>query len=137
MDLCLWSSLGSLLLNFAVKPPIAPILGCVLLPDNKVASFDNQKNVYVHELEGGFRIRKIISEVDISSMCVSRLGKPYALFLRNDGLIEMIDTRTVSMVKVFKMKSYGQFVIRATFGGEGEEFVASGSEGESPGREVG
>lgn len=57
------------------------------------------------------------------------MEKPYALFLRADGLIEMVDVRTMEMIKVFKMKGYGHFVIKATFGGKNEEFVASGSEG--------
>ena len=74
-------------------------------------------------------VRGSSSEIDLSSLCVSRLGKPYALFLRKDGLIEMVDARTMEMEKVFKLRSYGHFIIKATFGGENEEFVASGSEG--------
>ncbi len=61
-------------------------------------------------------------------MCPSRSGK-YALAVRNDGVIEMLNTKNMDMVKAFLMKSYRQFVIKATFGGKHEEFVASGSEG--------
>jgi hypothetical protein len=119
--------------KFKLDDPMVPILGCVILPGTQnIATFDNQKNVYVHDLESKMLVRGSSSEVDLSSMCVSRLGKPFALFLRKDGLIEMVDVRTMEMVKVFKLKSYGHFIIKATFGGENEEFVASGSEGVSP-----
>lgn len=64
-------------------------------------------------------------------MCASKLGKPYVLFLRTDGLIEMVDVTSMKMVKVFKMNSNGHFIIKATFGGKEEEFVASGNEGMS------
>jgi hypothetical protein len=134
MNLCLWSfdeAVGwELAYTFTFNDPLIPILGGVILPGTEnFASFDNAKNVYVHELKSAMKGHGSSSEVDLSSMCVSRLGKPYALFLRKDGLIEMIDVRTMEMVKVFKLKSYGHFIIKATFGGENEEFVASGSEG--------
>jgi WD40 repeat protein len=129
MNLCLWSVDGISIHKFALE---APILGCVLLPDDKVASFDNRKHIYVHDLQTKKMVKVSNSEVELSSMCSSKLGKPFALFLRKDGLLEMIDVRTMELVKVFKMKSYGNFVINATFGGEEEEFVASGSEGKFP-----
>jgi hypothetical protein len=137
MSLCLCSAIDGLILRAFPVLPKAAFLGCVLLPDFKVASFDNEKNIYIHDIQTKSHIQRMMSEVDISSICVSGLGKPRALFLRSDGLIEMIDTKTMDMVKVFKLKNHGHFVIRATFGGKGDEFVASGSEGERPGRVVG
>ena len=130
MSLCLWSLGGTLIHKFKLDDPMVPLLGSVILPGTQtVASFDNQKNVYIHDLESKMLVRGSSSEIDLSSLCVSRLGKPYALFLRKDGLIEMVDVRTMEMEKVFKLKSYGHFIIKATFGGENEKFVASGSEG--------
>ncbi|KAG0651669.1 putative WD repeat-containing [Hyphodiscus hymeniophilus] len=131
MSLCLWSASST---HPVCKFPVrAPLLGCVLLPDKKIASFDNKRNVYVHDLDLKQQVELRKVDMDLSSMCVSELGKPHALMLRNDGWIEMIDVRSMdmmtNMVKVFKMKNYGTFVIKATFGGEDEEFVASGSEG--------
>jgi hypothetical protein len=43
----------------------------------------------------------------------------------------MVDVTSMKMVKVFKMNSNGHFIIKATFGGKEEEFVASGNEGMS------
>ena len=118
MNICLWSRNGTLIHKFTLFDPMVSILGSVILPrTQKVATFDSQKNIYVHDLETKIQAQGSSSEVNLSSMCVSRIGKPQALFLRTDGLIEMVDVRTMEMFKVFKMKGYGHFVIKAMFWG--------------------
>ena len=126
LSLCLWSADGIPICKF---PLDAPILGCVLLPDNKIASFGANRRIFIHDLDTKKQMRVKIADLELSSMCASKLGKPYLLLLKSDGLIEMADSKTMEMIKVFKIKSHGTFVIKATFGGENEEFIASGSEG--------
>jgi len=134
MSICSWSfgRFPMRLVNkYTLGTPLTPILGGVILPDtNKILTFDHKKNFYTHDLEDGDNTgRQSTAETELTSMCVSKIGKPYVLVVRKDGLIEMLDSKTVQPVKVFKMKRCGEYVIKATFGGENEEFVACGSEG--------
>ena len=46
-----------------------------------------------------------------------------------DGEVQLLDIRTANLVRRFEGQKQGNFIIRSSFGGAGENFVLSGSEG--------
>jgi hypothetical protein len=46
-----------------------------------------------------------------------------------EGEIQLIDLETASVVRRFSGQKQGEYVIRSTFGGAGENFIVSGSDG--------
>jgi WD repeat-containing protein 26 len=63
-----------------------------------------------------------------TSVSVSRDSK-YILVNLEEGQIQLIDIETTEVVGHFRGQRQGKFVIRSGFGGAGENFIVSGSEG--------
>lgn len=104
---------------------------CAISPDGRrlvVADTDSKIHVF------DFRTYE-------EDYCLSLSSKPTSLAISRDskhmlvnlkqGEIHLIDLETTTVVRRFKGHKQGEYVIRSTFGGAGENFVVSGSDGRS------
>jgi hypothetical protein len=66
----------------------------------------------------------------LTSVSISRDSK-YMLISQNPNWIRMVDIDSGEEVRVFEGHVQEQFIIRSSWGGANEAFVASGSEGEA------
>lgn len=64
-----------------------------------------------------------------TSISISRDSRLLLINLPQQGMAQLFDLRKREVVQTYKGHSGGSFMIRSTFGGADENFVASGSEG--------
>lgn len=126
-QLCHWSVRGPLL--FRCKGSFR-VQDCAISPDGRrLVAADTD-----------FKIHVIDFETYDEDYCLSLSSKPTSVAISQDskhlivnlaeGEIQLIDLVTADVVQKFSGHKQGQYVIRSTFGGAGENFVVSGSEGE-------
>eukprot|EP00656_Telonema_subtile_P043685 TRINITY_DN5000_c0_g1_i3.p1 TRINITY_DN5000_c0_g1~~TRINITY_DN5000_c0_g1_i3.p1 ORF type:complete len:444 (-),score=59.28 TRINITY_DN5000_c0_g1_i3:193-1524(-) len=101
--------------------------------DRKIRLFPtNPLSVEVPAPEASSVEVAVAEQSSITSVCVSRDGSMALVSLCSDdpsnNPLRLWDLRNRSLVREFQGHTQGRYVIRSTFGGEGNTFVACGSE---------
>lgn len=97
-------------------------------PDGRwLVAMDDQCTLHVYNAV----TRELAYELDVSarptSVCISEDSR-HLLVNKRDGEAQLIDLETRISVQKFLGHTGGEFLIRSSFGGANESFVASGSE---------
>lgn len=106
------------------------VADCAISPDGRrLVAIDTESNVHVFDFRTYEEDYCLSLPCKATSVTISRDSK-YMLVNLSHGEIQLIDLETTAVVRRFRGQKQGEFVIRSTFGGAGENFVVSGSEGE-------
>lgn len=104
---------------------------CAITPDGtRLISSDHEDKLYVYDLASRAEEYCLSLKNHITSVSVSNDSRYVLLSLRNNE-IQLMDIETTEVVRRFDGQKRGEWVIRSRFGGAGENFVVSGSEGTS------
>ena len=126
-QLCHWSIRGSSLYMWKGAFRVAD---CAISPDGRrLVAIDTESNVHVFDFRTYEQDYCLSLPCKATSVTISRDSK-YMLVNLSHGEIQLIDLETTAVARRFRGQKQGEFVIRSTFGGAGENFVVSGSEGE-------
>ncbi|KAJ5182460.1 hypothetical protein N7492_000076 [Penicillium capsulatum] len=124
-QLCLWSIRGPSLYMWKGAFRVAD---CAISPDGRrLVAIDTESNVHVFDFRTYEEDYCLSLPCKATSVTISRDSK-FMLVNLSQGEIQLIDLETTNVVRRFRGQKQGEFVIRSTFGGAGENFVVSGSE---------
>lgn len=106
------------------------VADCAISPDGRrLVAIDTESNVHVFDFHTYEEDYCLSLPCKATSVTISRDSK-HMLVNLSQGEIQLIDLESTTVVRRFRGQKQGEFVIRSTFGGAGENFVVSGSEGE-------
>jgi len=126
MGLCLWSIDGLLLHDFEVGQRV---MGCAFAPQSRSIIAFGRESVFVYDHKTfQLLVKKDLDvyDFDIQGVSVSS-GSPYAL-LQIKGKLLVMSLETLEIVEMFEKEHETQFVIKSSFGGAQNKYVACGSE---------
>jgi WD40 repeat protein len=132
--LCLWSLDGELL--YAWKAGWR-VQDCAISPDaQRLVAVSGENEIYVFDFVTKEKIyNKTVTAEKLTCINVSQ-DSAYILINRSDNEVQMLEIDTAAMVQRYIGQKQGRYVIRSIFGGAGENFVVSGSEGWSYSPEI-
>ena len=128
-QLCHWSMRGQPIYTW---PGGFRVQDCAITPDGRrliAADVEGKVHVYnffTHEEEYCLPLRSKPTSVSVSR------DSRHMLVNLSEGQIQLVDIDSTDVSRRFRGQKQGSFVIRSTFGGAGENFVVSGSEGKHP-----
>jgi WD repeat-containing protein 26 len=126
-QLCHWGLRGQRPLY--VWPGGFRAVDCAITPDGtRLIACDEKDKLYVYDLETRVEEYCLCLKSKITSVSISKDSK-YVLVNLIDNQIQLIDIETTEVVRRFYGQKQGEWVIRSCFGGAGENFIVSGSEG--------
>lgn len=125
-QLCHWSVRGSPLHmwkgGFRVQD-------CAISPDGRrLVAADTDSKIHVFDFRNYEEDYCLSLSSKPTSLAISRDSKHMLVNLK-EGEIQLIDLETAGVVRRFSGHKQGEYVIRSTFGGAGENFIVSGSDG--------
>lgn len=104
---------------------------CAITPDgSRLLAADVTGNLHVYDFETHAEEYCLPMKSNITSVSVSSDSK-HALISLGEGVIQLLDLDTTEVIRRFRGQKQGEYVIRSRFGGAGENFIVSGSEGMS------
>jgi WD40 repeat protein len=125
-QLCLWSIRGPSIHRWKGS---FRVQDCAISPDGKrLVAADTDFKIHVFDLDSREEDYCLSLSSKPTSVTISRDSKHLIVNLA-EGEIQLIDLDTTDVVQRFRGHKQGEYVIRSTFGGAGENFVVSGSEG--------
>jgi len=128
-QLCHWSIRGPSLYRWKGT---FRVQDCAISPDGKrLVAADTDFKIHVFDFNSYEEDYCLSLSSKPTSVAISQDSK-YLIVNLAEGEIQLIDMGTFEVVQRFSGHRQGQYVIRSTFGGAGENFVVSGSEGKSP-----
>lgn len=102
---------------------------CSITPDGKrLIVISTEKDIYVYNFITKAEEYRLKLKSNLTCLTVSADSKEMLVNVV-DNEIHLLDIETASLVRTFEGQKQGQYVIRSTFGGAGQNFVISGSEG--------
>ncbi|KAJ5536052.1 hypothetical protein N7513_009238 [Penicillium frequentans] len=124
-QLCHWSVRGSPLHmwkgGFRVQD-------CAISPDGRrLVAADTDSKIHVFDFRNYEEDYCLSLSSKPTSLAISRDSKHMLVNLK-EGEIQLIDLETAGVVRRFSGHKQGEYVIRSTFGGAGENFIVSGSD---------
>ncbi|KAJ5114060.1 hypothetical protein N7456_002594, partial [Penicillium angulare] len=124
-QLCHWSIRGSSLHmwkgGFRVQD-------CAITPDGRrLVAADTDSKIHVFDFKTYEEDYCLSVSSKPTSIAISQDSKHMLVNLK-EGEIQLIDLETTAVIRRFKGHKQGEYVIRSTFGGAGENFVVSGSD---------
>lgn len=127
-SLCHWSMRGSSLHTW--KDGFRT-QDCAISPDGRrIVAADTAAKIHVFDFNTHEKEYSLALQSKATSVTISQDSKHMLVNLA-DGEIQLIDMDTTAVVRRFRGHQQGNFVIRSVFGGAAENFVVSGSEGNS------
>ncbi|CAI7678555.1 unnamed protein product [Penicillium manginii] len=124
-QLCLWSIRGPSIHRWKGS---FRVQDCAISPDGKrLVAADTDFKIHVFDLDSREEDYCLSLSSKPTSVTISRDSKHLIVNLA-EGEIQLIDLDTTDVVQRFRGHKQGEYVIRSTFGGAGENFVVSGSE---------
>lgn len=105
------------------------IQDCAITSDGRrLVAADVEGKIHVYNFRTHEEEYCLVLKSKPTSVAVSQDSR-YMLVNLSEGQIQLVDLETMDVVRRFQGQKQGSFVIRSTFGGAGENFVVSGSEG--------
>lgn len=102
---------------------------CAISPDGeRLVVIDAEKHLYVYNFHNYEKEYQFTFPCKSTSVTISR-DSQFMLVSLIDGEVQLLDIKTANLVRRFEGQKQGNFIIRSSFGGAGENFVLSGSEG--------
>lgn len=102
---------------------------CAITPDGRrLLIMDRDSGIYVFDLETFRQEYSIDYKSKLTGLALSRDGESAIVNLAK-GEVHLLDVKTGTLLRKFIGQKQGKFVIRSDFGGAGDSFVLSGSEG--------
>lgn len=123
--LCHWSMRGRPMYTW---PGGYRVYDCAITPDGRRLIAIEQSKIHVYNLQAHEEEYCVPLKSPPTSITVSRDSRNVLVNLA-EGQINLIDIETSTVIRRFRGQKQGQYVIRSAFGGAGENFVISGSEG--------
>lgn len=127
MQMCLWDLKGHRLHawsgNYRARH-------CCITPNGRwLVAISMDRRIHVYD----FRTREVDYSIpmkgELSCLSISRDSRHMLVNVADE--IQLLDIETAEVVRRYTGQKQGQFVVRSSFGGAGENFVVSGSEGKS------
>jgi WD repeat-containing protein 26 len=104
-------------------------LDCAVSPDGeRLVVIDSEKGLHVYNFHTYEKEYQFTFPCKSTSVTISRDSK-FMLVSLTDGEVQLLDIKTANVVRKFEGQKQGKFIIRSSFGGAGENFILSGSEG--------
>jgi hypothetical protein len=104
---------------------------CAISPDGRrLVAADTEAKIHVYNFLTHEEEYCLPLPSKPTSVAISRDSR-HVLVNLQEGEIQLVDMETTAVVRRFRGQKQGEYVIRSTFGGAAENFVISGSEGES------
>ncbi|KAJ5765177.1 hypothetical protein N7520_004736 [Penicillium odoratum] len=101
---------------------------CAISPDGRrLVAADTDSKIHVFDFKTYEEDYCLSLSSKPTSIAISRDSKHMLVNLK-EGEIQLIDLETAAVVRRFSGHKQGEFVIRSTFGGAGENFIVSGSD---------
>ena len=91
---------------------------------------DDVRQVHVYDYTRREQLYEFKLKVNPTCVSISR-DSTFLLINKRDDEIQLLNLETRQVVHKYKGNTGGSFTIRSAFGGAGENFVISGSEGKS------
>ena len=106
---------------------------CAISPDGqRLVVADSEKHIYVYNFHTYEKEYSQTFPARLTCVTVSRDSRQMLVNL-SSGEIQLLDIKTGDPIRTFDGQEQGNYIIRSCFGGAAENFVLSGSEGESDG----
>ncbi|KAI9891216.1 MAG: hypothetical protein M1814_002906 [Vezdaea aestivalis] len=126
--MCLWNLEGELLYTWKREKSFRA-QDAAISPDGKrIVAITPTNTIFVYD----FHNKEELFSATVSCprlTCVNISADSQTILInRSDSELQLLDINKVSHVRRFEGYQQGAYVIRSTFGGAGENFVASGSE---------
>lgn len=96
---------------------------------SRLAAITSDNYILIYNLPSRIRTNELKMDDKLTCINLSRDGKT-VLVSMNEGRLLLLDAETGTVIQRYKGLKQSEFVIRSQFGGAGQNFVISGSEGE-------
>lgn len=127
-QLCLWGVKGDHLYTWTGDYRVRD---CAISVDGRrLIAISTDNRIFVYNLLTREEEYCIKLHMDITCINISRDCK-YILVNMSSSVVQLLDIETAEVVRQYCGQKQGNYIIRSTFGGASENFVVSGSEGES------
>jgi WD40 repeat protein len=102
---------------------------CTISADgSRLVAISNDNRVIVYDFETRLKLQEWVMEDRLTCASLSHDGKSLLVSM-NEGRLLLLNSDTGEVLQRYTGLTQSEFVIRSTFGGAGENFVISGSEG--------
>ncbi|CAD0092021.1 unnamed protein product [Aureobasidium vineae] len=104
---------------------------CTVSADgSRLVAISNDNRVIVYDFKTRLKLQEWVMEDRLTCATLSHDGKSLLVSM-NEGRLVLLDSDTGEVLQRYTGLTQSEFVIRSTFGGAGENFVISGSEGDT------
>ena len=108
------------------------IQDCAISQDSsRLVTISTERKVYVYDFQAKKELYSMEFKVNLTCVSISADSKQM-LINTADNELQLLDITTGAVVRIFPGQKQTEFVIRNGFGGAGDSFVVSGSEGTNP-----
>jgi len=102
---------------------------CAISADgSRLVAISNDNRVIVYDFKTRLKLQEWVMEDRLTCATLSHDGKSLLISM-NEGRLLLLNSDTGEVLQRYTGLTQSEFVIRSTFGGAGENFVISGSEG--------
>jgi len=96
----------------------------------RLAVITNDKRILVYDFKSRLQVADWVMDDLLTCLNLSHDGNSVLVSMNNSQLM-LLDSATGDTIQKYTGLKQRQYVIRSTFGGAGENFVVSGSEGKA------
>jgi WD40 repeat protein len=102
---------------------------CAISADgSRLAAISSDNRVLVYDFKTRLKIKECLMDDKLTCVTLSHDGKTLLVSM-NEGRLVLLNSDTGEVMQRYAGLTQSEFVIRSAFGGAGENFVISGSEG--------
>jgi WD40 repeat protein len=124
-SLCLWSADGELIHDFKIP---SRIYGCAISPQTGNFLAFGGEIIYVYHPETlSLLATRNLEDFGFTIVSISKSQSSQYVLLQLEGRLVALCLDTLEVSRIFETEEEAKFIIRASFGGAGNKYIASGS----------